>query len=101
MNGSVTPHAGWGLVTRLLAEQDGVISRRQAHALGLQPHDLERLVRRRVWARVIPGVFVNHTGPPSWRQRAWAGVLHYEPAALARSEEHTSALQSLMRLTYA
>ncbi|NYG59128.1 hypothetical protein BJ980_002051 [Nocardioides daedukensis] len=89
MNGPATPDADWGAATRLLAEQDGVISRRQAHTLGLQPHDLERLVRRRVWARVIPGIFVNHTGPPSWQQRAWAGVLHFEPAALAGA----SALQ--------
>lgn len=70
---------------RLLKAQDGVISRGQALTLGLRPHDLERLVRRRIWARVVPGVFVDHTGPPSWPQQAWAGVLHFGPAALAGS----------------
>jgi hypothetical protein len=31
----------------------------------------------------MPGVFVDHTGPPTWCQRAWAGVLFYWPAALS------------------
>jgi hypothetical protein len=32
---------------------------------------------------MLPGVYVNHTGDPTWLQRAWAGVLYYWPAALA------------------
>jgi hypothetical protein len=74
----------------LLRLQSGVIARRQAEGLGLAPHDLERLLRRRQWVRLLPGVFVDHTGVPSWEQRAWAGVLHYWPAALA----HDSALRA-------
>lgn len=31
---------------------------------------------------MLPGVFVNHTGTPTWWQRAWGGVLHAWPAAL-------------------
>jgi hypothetical protein len=68
----------------LLHVQSGVISRRQALDLGLAPHDLERRLRRREWVRVLPGVFLDHTGEPSWEQRAWAGVLHHWPAALGR-----------------
>jgi hypothetical protein len=41
------------------------------------------MVRRREWVRLLPGVYVDHTGQPTWLQRAWAGVLYYWPAALA------------------
>ncbi|MFW6598185.1 type IV toxin-antitoxin system AbiEi family antitoxin domain-containing protein [Propionibacteriaceae bacterium Y2011] len=73
---------GWEAIEGRLGQQHGVISRRQALDLGLRPHDLARLVRNRVWARILPGVYVDHTGPASWLQRAWAGVLHCSPAAL-------------------
>ncbi|MCH1867843.1 type IV toxin-antitoxin system AbiEi family antitoxin domain-containing protein [Nocardioides sp. CFH 31398] len=69
-------------VLELLERQDGVIARRQALGAGLAPHDLKRLVRRREWARIDEGVFVNHTGRTTWHQRAWAGVLRYWPAVL-------------------
>lgn len=66
----------------LLRDQSGVVSRSQLHGLGAAPHDIERLLRQRSLARVLPGVYVNHTGDPTWVQRAWAGCLYYEPAAL-------------------
>ena len=66
-----------------LSHQDGLISRPQALQAGLQQHDLRRLVRRREWAVVHPGVYVTHTGPLTWHQRAWAAVLLAWPAALA------------------
>ena len=62
-------------LARTLADQAGVISRRQVIDLGLEPHDLRRLVRRRDLTLLHPGVYVDHTGDPSWIQRAWAGVL--------------------------
>ena len=37
-----------------------------------------------------PGIYVNHTGQPTWLQRAWAGVLATWPAALT----HESALRA-------
>jgi hypothetical protein len=74
----------------LLHLQSGVISRRQAFALGLAPHDVERRIRRREWVRLLPGVFLDHTGEPTWEQRAWAGVLHHWPAVLT----HESALRA-------
>ncbi len=73
----------------LLDLQAGVVSRRQALDLGLTDADVRRLVRRRAWARVHPGVFVEHTGPLSWTQRAWAAVLALAPAALC----HDSAIR--------
>lgn len=66
----------------LLREQDGVLSRRQSLQAGLTDRDLARLSRRRELVRVHPGVYVDHTGPLSWQQRAWAAVLFSWPAAL-------------------
>lgn len=77
-------------LTALLNEQHGVISRRQVQELGGTPGDIERRLRRREWVRLLPGGFVNHTGEPTWVQRAWAGVLYLWPAALA----HRSALRA-------
>lgn len=69
-------------VDGLLAWQCGVVARRRLLAHGAGPHDVRRALRRRQLALVHPGVYVNHTGPPSWEQRAWAAVLHHAPAAL-------------------
>jgi hypothetical protein len=75
----------------LLDDQAGVVSRRQATACGLAPHDLARAIRRRELVRLHPGVYLAHTGEPTWLQRAWAGVLLCWPAALS----HTSALRAV------
>ena len=66
----------------LTTRQAGVVSRRQALAAGLRPSDVRRLLRRRELAPLLPGVYVDHTGPPGWDQRAWASVLAVWPAAL-------------------
>ncbi|HWJ80958.1 MAG TPA: type IV toxin-antitoxin system AbiEi family antitoxin domain-containing protein [Nocardioides sp.] len=70
-------------IDHLLDLQDGVISRRQALAAGWTATDVARKLRRHEWTPVHPGVYVNHTGPQTWRQRAWAAVLACWPAALA------------------
>jgi hypothetical protein len=70
---------------QFLEAQDGVVARRQLIAAGLDEHDVKRLVRRKELAPVHPGVYVDHTGEPSWMQRAWAAVLYAWPAALAGS----------------
>lgn len=77
-------------IARILAEQHGVVARRQLLECGLGPSDVARLVRRRELTRVHPGVFVDHTGPLSWIERAWAAVLCCWPAALT----HESALRA-------
>ena len=74
----------------LLSQQSGLIARRQVLRLGGKPADIERKLRRREWVRVLPGVYLNHTGAATWLQRAWAGVLFYDKAALA----HGSALRA-------
>jgi hypothetical protein len=78
------------LLDELLALQSGVVSRRQAHECELRDHDIRRRLRRREWARVHDGVYVDHTGPLTWRQRSWGAVLATAPAALC----HASALRA-------
>jgi hypothetical protein len=66
----------------LMANQGGLVARRQALLAGFTDAEVRRLLRRREWTRVYPGVFVDHTGPLTWVQRAWAAVLYAWPAAL-------------------
>jgi hypothetical protein len=77
----------------LLWTQDGVIARFQLVELGAQPHDIRRLLRRRDLNVIHPGVYVDHTGSPAWRELAQAAVLAAWPAALAgRSAFPTPAM---------
>lgn len=69
-------------IDEVLHLQCGVISRRQVLAAGLPDHHIRRMLRRREWARVHDGVYIDHTGPLNWRQRSWAAVLYAAPAAL-------------------
>lgn len=70
-------------IDELLEQQDGVICRRQIVECGGADHDIRRMLRRRELAVVHQGVYVNHTGPLTWRQRAWAAVQYAgEGAAL-------------------
>jgi hypothetical protein len=76
-------------VGEILDSQMGVIARRQLIARGWTDHEIARMLRRREWARVFEGVYVDHTGELAWIQRAWAAVLFSWPAALS----HESALR--------
>ena len=67
---------------RELELQDGVASRAQLTFGGYTPNDIRRAIRRREMQLVHRGVYVTHTGPLTWRQRAWSAVLYAEPAAL-------------------
>lgn len=69
-------------IGELLELQSGVIARHQVLVNGMAEHDIRRLLRRREWSTVHPGVYVNHTGPLTFLQRAWAAVLLAWPAAL-------------------
>lgn len=78
-----------------LAEQSGVVSRRQLLASGYAPHDVKRLLRRNQLASLGVGVYVAHTGIPSWIERAWAALLkvssQVEPTDVALA--HWSSLR--------
>lgn len=71
-------------VRRLISEQDGVVARRQLVTLGCGEVDLRRRLRRGELVVVHPGVYVDHSGPPTRAQREWAAVLFHWPAALHR-----------------
>jgi len=66
----------------VVAGQDGVVTWAQLVRGGLTGKDIAREVRRKELRRVHPRVYVNHTGPLRWQQRAWAAVLYAWPAAL-------------------
>lgn len=68
----------------LLERQDGVIARFQVIEAGGTDDLIARMIRRRELVRLLPGCYVNHTGVPTWNQRAWAAVLAVWPAALSR-----------------
>lgn len=70
------------VLRELIVLQEGVVSRRQVLGAGGDDNLIERQLRRRLWATVHPGVYVDHTGPLTWSQRAWAAVLVCWPAAL-------------------
>jgi hypothetical protein len=69
-------------INRLLGHQEQVLSREQVLARGGNDNDIARKLRRREWAQVHPGVYVDHTGPLTREQEEWAALLYYAPAAL-------------------
>jgi hypothetical protein len=71
-------------LARVLREQDGVVSRAQLGEVGASRADVRRLLARRELHVVHPGVYVDHSGRPTRRQREWAAVLVCAPAALHR-----------------
>jgi hypothetical protein len=80
----------------LLEHQSGVVSRRQLVERGAGEGTMRRWLRRRELVVVHPGVYVDHTGPLTWSNRAWAGVLRYWPAALS----HESVVQAAGELVH-
>ncbi|WP_051549244.1 hypothetical protein [Nocardioides sp. URHA0032] len=70
-------------IRRLLRGQAGVLSRAQVLECGATDAELEGLLRRRAWTTVHRGVYVDHSGPLTWDQRAWAAVLLHAPAVLS------------------
>ncbi|NYI79600.1 hypothetical protein [Nocardioides panzhihuensis] len=65
-----------------LLMQAGVASHAQLAAGGVTKVDMERRLRRKELRRVHPRVYVDHAGPMTWPQRAWAAVLYAGPAYL-------------------
>lgn len=75
----------------LAARQFGVISRTQA--LGyMSAHKFQRLISKRLWIRVLPGVYRLSGSPRSWEQNCMAALIWAGPGATL---SHTSAAQVL------
>lgn len=63
-------------VAARLGDQSGVISGAQLIGLGVHRATIVIWRRRRLLSAMLPGVYADHTGEPSWQQRAWAAVLY-------------------------
>ncbi len=63
-------------VTALASEQHGCVTRAQCEKLGLSHKRTAWLVRNGHWLRPYRGVYVVHSGKPSWRERASAALLY-------------------------
>lgn len=66
---------------RLLAVQDGVVSREQALLAGLNRRVLERMLAQEVLWRLTPGIYAT-TPTVNWLGQAWAGLLLGGPGAV-------------------
>jgi hypothetical protein len=62
--------------------QGGQVSRRQLNALGITHNDVRHQVAARRWVNRTPMVVGTTTGPVSFAQRIWTGVLHAGPGAV-------------------
>jgi hypothetical protein len=69
------------LIAATASRQDGAITRAQLLAAGATLDWISRQVRRGRWTRVLPGVYVVHTGDLRWRTRARAALLYAGPGA--------------------
>ena len=68
-------------IHHLLRRHHGIITRRQALAVGLSASELARLDRTGTLIRVHAGVFRHAATPTTWEQRLTAGLLAAGPTA--------------------
>ncbi len=73
------------VVAGLLSDQAGVVSGAQIVSLGISRHAVDTWRHNRLVRTLIPGVYADHTGEPTWLQRAWAAVLYAAAGADLRS----------------
>ncbi len=66
----------------LLSRQDGVVTRAQLLEAQVTQARVDTLLRRRELVAVHPGVYLSHTGVPTWSQRSRAAVLYAGRSAL-------------------
>src|ERR1700753_419214 len=71
---------------RVIAEQAGVVSRRQVLRAGVSRHLIVSRVRHGLWQQLHPGVYGAFTGALSREVRLWAAVLYAGPGALLSHE---------------
>ena len=80
----------------LSERQHGVISRRQALAVGMPGHAIQRRLRRGDWLRAQPGVYRLRGASASWRSRLAAACLWAGPRSFVshRAAGHLYGLLS-------
>jgi hypothetical protein len=63
-------------VRTVLTQQSGVVARHQLLDADLTQVHIDTLLRRRELVVVHPGVYLTHTGTPTWSQRSWSAILY-------------------------
>lgn len=76
------PAAPLDAVADLLRAQEGVVTRGQLRAARVTQARIDTLLRRRALVVIHPGVYLSHTGKPTWPQRCWAATLYSGRSAL-------------------
>jgi hypothetical protein len=80
---------------RVIAEQAGVVSRRQLLRAGVSRTTIDSKPKHGQWQQIHPGVYGTFTGTVAWDARLWAAVLYAGPGALL---SHETAAE-ILRLT--
>jgi very-short-patch-repair endonuclease len=62
-------------IETLARRQGGVVTWDQALQHGMTPKQIRWRLDRGDWRRIHRGVYLTHTGPVTWRVRAWAALL--------------------------
>jgi hypothetical protein len=69
-------------VARLIAVQGGVISRAQMHECAMSDSALRHRLRPGgTWQKLLPGVYLSHTGVPGVEQREMGAMLYAGPGS--------------------
>jgi hypothetical protein len=63
-------------IADLARRQDDVVSRSQLLTCGATADWVSRRVLSGRWLRLLPGVYLTHTGQPRWRSRARAALIY-------------------------
>lgn len=87
--GNSVPSALRGIV----ADQTGMVSRRQALRAGLARSTIDSKVKHGLWQQVHLGVYATFTGEIDWNRRLWAAVLYCGPGALLSHETAAEVLR--------
>ncbi len=70
---------------RLINSQAGMVARRQLNEIGIDADRVRNQVAAHRWVERTPTVLSTTTGPLSWGQWLWLGVLHAGPGAMLGS----------------
>ena len=77
---------------QILAEQAGVVSRRQVLRAGVSRNTIVSKLNHGLWQQLHPGVYGAFTGALPWDARLWAAVLYAGPGALLSHETAAEVL---------
>jgi hypothetical protein len=77
----------------IIAEQAGLVSRRQVLRAGLWRNMIDSKVRHGLWQQVHIGVYATFTGVVEWDARLWAAILYAGPGSLLSHETAAEVLR--------